>query len=145
MFLRYDIREGGWATVTLGPKEGDTVEAEASWFNDPLKDLAVAATSLCKGAGSAEVVFTDEPGEHFLRLKRIGDGLLSFEFIRHDDWNQPPEKGIRVSQGEVRVLDFKNIVLSELKRILKEDGEAGYHRKWAAKFPSNEFHNLESA
>ena len=147
MMLKYGLTGAGWATVTL--ECGDqTVEMTASYLHDSLSQLARAARDLGK-TGSESVVFMDEPGEHHLLLRQANDEVAEVEVVWFDDWkswNEPVGPAQRKLLGVVRVAEFREQVISELRRLLHENGEEGYRKKWIQHdFPVEELRELEAA
>jgi hypothetical protein len=128
MRLNYGLENAGWATVTL--ECGDQrVEMTASYLHDSLRDLTAAASALATGAAEARVVFMDEPGEHELILRRAAGDTVEVEVLWHDDWkswNMSNSPATRKLLGSSTVAHLRGQVLSELKRLLREHGEAGY-------------------
>jgi hypothetical protein len=148
MRLNYGLHNAGWATVTLECTD-QRVEMAASYLHDSLRDLALAAKSLRAGSPEVTVVFMDEPGEHELVLRR-GDGdAVTVEVWWHDDWKSwkmSSSPGTRKLFGSTTVAHVRGQVLSELQRLLRENGETGYREKWGEHaFPTEELRQLEEA
>jgi hypothetical protein len=148
MRLHYDLHDAGWATVTV--ECGDQrVEMTASYLHDSLRDLASAARALARGGTEATVVFMDEPGEHQMVLRWINDKDVEVEIMWYDDWRSwkmYDGPGRRRLFGKTTAADVRGQVLSELRRVLDENGEAGYLKKWGEHpFPMAEMLDLEEA
>jgi hypothetical protein len=148
MRLHYGLEDAGWATVTL--ECGDQrVEMAACYLHDSLRDLASAARALMAGASEAVVVFMDEPGEHELIMRRVGEGAVEIEVLWYDDWKSWKAHSGRAQRrlhGTTTVAHVRGQVLSELQRLLHENGEAGYRKKSVEHaFPSEEMRELEEA
>ena len=148
MRLHYELHDAGWATVTL--ECGDQkVEMTASYLHDSLRDLASAARALSSGAAEARVVFMDEPGEHQMLVRRTNDKDLELEILWYDDWQSwkmHDGPGTRRLLGRTSVAHVRGQVLSELRRLLRENGESIYLEKWAEHpFPMAEMRDLEEA
>ena len=148
MRLHYDLHDAGWAAVTV--ECGDQrVEMTASYLHDSLGDLASAARALARGGTEATVVFMDEPGEHQMVLRRINDKDVEVEIMWYDDWRSwkmHDGPGRRRLFGKTTVAHVRGQVLSELRRLLHENGEAGYLEKWGEHlFPMAEMLDLEEA
>jgi hypothetical protein len=148
MRLHYGLEDAGWATVTL--ECGDQrVEMAASYLHDSLRDLATAARAIVSGAAEATVVFMDEPGEHELVVRRGHGTDVDLEILWHEDWKSggvSAGQGQRKLRGSTSVAQLRAQVLSELRRLLSENGEAGYRQKWVAHdFPAAEMRDLEAA
>lgn len=148
MRLRYELRDAGWADVTVGCGQQE-VEMRVSYFHDSLRDLAGGARALTLGASEVRVVFMDEPGEHELVLRRGSRRGVELELLWHEDWkswgNATGPANLRLS-GTTSVAHVHGQVLSELHRLLQENGEAGYLEKWVEHpFPVAEMRALEAA
>jgi hypothetical protein len=142
------LSEAGWAHVTL--ECGDQrVEMTASYLHDSLRDLAGGARALATGATDVRIVFMDEPGEHELILRRRTDGNVDLEVFWYDDWKSWGVGGINGKpklSGTTSVAHVRGQVLSELRRLLEENGEAGYLKRWIQHpFPTAEMSALEEA
>jgi hypothetical protein len=141
VYFRYEVEDHGWSTARLGPDD-HVVEMTVSYLQDSLKDLAAATLALCGGAPEAEMFFEDEPGVHWLKLRRLGPSALQFEILWQDDWDKPLEQKC---SGQCALAEFKDAVTRELKRILAENGEPGYRRKTIDfDFPGAELRALEA-
>lgn len=148
MRLHYDLQDAGWATVTV--ECGDQkVEMTASYLHDSLRDLASAARALMSSETQATVVFMDEPGEHQMVLRRINDKEVDLEITWYDDWRSwkmHEGPGRRRLSGKTTIAHVRGQVLSELRRLLDENGETGYLGKWGQHpFPIAEMLDLEQA
>lgn len=146
MRLYYDLHDAGWATVTV--ECGDqNVQMTASYLHDSLLDLASAACALVKNETEATVVFMDEPGEHQMVMHRINDKEIDLEILWYDDWHSwkmHDGPGHPRLSGRTTLAHVRGQVLSELRRLLNENGEAGYLEKWGEHpFPMAQMHDLE--
>src|SRR5260370_33483703 len=148
MRLHYGLEDAGWATVTLESAD-QRVEMAASYLHDSLRDLASAARALVGGAAEVRVVFMDEPGEHELIMRRASATAVDVEILWHghlESWKMEGGQGKRKLLGSTSVADVRGQILSELKHLLHENGEAGYRRKWVEHdFPVAEMRELEEA
>jgi hypothetical protein len=148
MRLNYGLHNAGWATVTLECAD-QRVEMAASYLHDSLRDLASAAQALSAGASEVRVLFMDEPGEHELVLRRGTGDTVAVEVWWHDDWKSwkmSSSPGTRRLFGSSTVAQVRDQVVSELKRLLRENGETGYREKWVEHgFPAEELRQLEEA
>ena len=133
-------------TVECGDQK---VKMTASYLHDSLQNLASAARALVRNETEATVVFLDEPGEHQIVLRRINDNDVDLEILWYDDWKSwgmDDGPGRRRLVGRTSVAHFRGEVLSELRRLLHENGEAGYLEKWVEHpFPMVEMRDLEGA
>ena len=141
------LEESGWATVTVECGT-ERVEMAASYLHYTLRNLASAVRDLST-TESQSVVFMDEPGEHHLLLRRVGDSIVELEVLWFEDWKSwnlaagPP---MRKLAGSAPLPEVRNQVISELSRLLKENGEEGYRKKWIEHdFPIEELRALEAA
>jgi hypothetical protein len=136
--FRYELNGAGWATARLTCGEL-RLNMEVSYLHDSLRELAEAARAINAGAGSARVLFMDEPGETQLLLSRFGD-RLRVEGRWFDDWNSwglhPSDEFRVVFVCETTVRRFVGEVTKELETILRQYGRVGYLQKWDAhEFP----------
>jgi hypothetical protein len=142
MHLRYDLHEHGWATVTF--RKGDAnVSFPASYISDPLRDLAVQTLALLRGEPVAPIMFMEEPGQHDLRLERIGaedvDVLVEW---REDYDRHSRRRGTEVFRARTSIRRFAEQVSAELERLWAEHGADGYRTRWKSDFPEREHRNL---
>jgi hypothetical protein len=119
----------------------------ASYLHDSLLDLASAACALVNNKTEATVVFMDEPGEHQMVMRRINDKEIELEILRYDDWRSwkmHDGPGQPRLSGRTTLAHVRGQVLSELRRLLEENGEVGYVEKWVEHpFPMIQMHDLE--
>src|SRR5215471_2845322 len=76
----------GWATATLRLGDAQPVAMVASYLHDSLRDLAGALIALDGGAKEVAVVLMDEPGEHHVVMRRVGENELEIEVRWFEDW-----------------------------------------------------------
>ncbi len=143
--LRYELHDAGWAdcTVEIGP---DRVTASASYLSDALDSLSGAVVSLLKGDDSAEVIFSEEPGEFRWLLTRVPPDQLRVRiYWSLPRWNdQPHDVRMPILDATCRMRTFAGQVLAELQRLFTEYGETGYKARWVLHdFPSKRLHQLE--
>jgi hypothetical protein len=119
----------------------------ASYLHDSLQDLASAARALVRGATEVKVVFMDEPGEHELIFRRADEGI-EVEVLWYDGWKSLKSHNGQAKRkllGRTTVAHVRGQVLSELRRLLRENGEAGYQARWIKHvFPAAEMRTLEA-
>ena len=141
----YTLDGTGWATATL--IVGDqTVLMTVSYLRDSLRELANAVLHLRNGESKATVVFMDEPGEHHLLLKRVGDDV-NIEVIWFDDWAswklKPDAEPKSVFIATVPLADFLPAATKALTILLNTFGLEGYKKKWVEhEFPLAEYQKL---
>ncbi|HEX8209401.1 MAG TPA: hypothetical protein VF584_04360 [Longimicrobium sp.] len=142
MHLRYDLHEHGWATVTL--RKGSTnVSFPASYISDPLRDLALQTLALLRSEPVERVVFMEEPGQHDLRLERIGPEDVDVSVEWHEDHDRRAcGRGKVVFRARTSVRRFAEQVSAELERLWSEHGADGYRARWMSDFPEREHRNL---
>jgi len=119
-----------------------------SYLRDSLRELANAVLRLRNGKSKATVIFMDEPGEHHLLLKRVGDDL-NVEILWFDDWASwklEPDTGPKsVFTATVPLTDFLLAATNALKILLDTFGLEGYKNKWVEhEFPLEEYKKLQT-
>ncbi len=128
----YQVLNSGWADGIINNGE-ISVSVTASYLHDSLGELADAALELSKGAGSAMVVFMDEPGEHQLLLHRSSDQIF-YEVRWFDDWESwgifPSDKFESLLTGQASIDEFLTQIRSTLAEILSLHGFDGYKIRW---------------
>jgi len=147
MNFTYTLDGTGWATATLAVGE-KSVSMTVSYLRDSLRELANAGLRLRNGKTKAAVIFMDEPGEHHLLLKRVGDDL-NVEIIWFDDWASwklEPNTGPKsVFTATVPLTDFLLAATNALKILLDTFGLEGYKKKWIEhEFPLEEYKKLRT-
>ena len=147
MNFTYTLDGTGWATATLAVGE-KSVSMTVSYLRDSLRELANAGLRLRNGKTKAAVIFMDEPGEHHLLLKRVGDDL-NVEIIWFDDWAswklEPDTEPKSVFTATVPLTDFLLVATNALKILLDTFGLEGYKKKWIEhEFPLEEYKKLRT-
>jgi hypothetical protein len=148
MRLHYDLRDAGWATVTVecGDQRGrDDCVVPARFAPRP----SFRGSRVGEGWNRSDGCLMDEPGEHQLALRRINDKDVELEIMWYDDWRSwkmHDGPGRRRLSGKTTVAHVRGQMLSELRRLLHENGEAGYLERWGEHpFPIAEMLDLEEA
>jgi hypothetical protein len=144
--LRYELHEHGWAdcTIEIG---SSLVTVSASYLSDALESLAAAVVALLRGDESSTAIFTEEPGEFQWRFSRIAPDQLRVQIHwSMPRWNeQPHDPATPIFNATCRRRTFAGQVLSELQRLLRENGEEGYKQRWIEySFPSKRLSQIES-
>ena len=67
--LNYILEDAGWAILEISKGE-ELLKLNISYLHDSLKNLAESAIEL-ETKNEKTVIFMDEPGEHWLILKKI--------------------------------------------------------------------------
>jgi hypothetical protein len=82
-----------------------------------------------------------------MTIHRIDDREIDLEILWYDgwkSWKMYDGPGQRRLSGRTTLAHVRGQVLSELRRLLKENGESGYLQKWGEHpFPMSEMHDLE--
>ena len=144
--IDYKLQNAGWALVKISNEYKHTVIC-ASYLHDSLKELAESALQL-NTKNEKKVVFMDEPGEHWLVLKKINDKEIEFELRWYDHWASKnfvsEEKYKVVLTGKTTLIKYINQVRKNLIQIYDEFGPELYKEKWIKHdFPFNEFKLLK--
>lgn len=112
---------------------GQSVSMTVSYLHDSLHELATAVLRLQAGEPEAKVIFMDEPGEHHLILKRVGENV-DLEVIWFDDWASwkitPDTEPRSVLAATVPLTEFHHAVTNILAGLLESFGLEGYKKKW---------------
>jgi hypothetical protein len=145
MDFTYTLDGSGWATTTLTVSD-QSVSMTVSYLHDSLRELAVSILRLRAGESEAKVIFMDEPGEHHLILKRVGENV-EIEVIWFDDWASwkltPDTEPRRTLTATVPLAEFHHAVTNALAGLLDAFGLEGYKEKWIEhEFPLKEFETL---
>lgn len=126
------VHNGGWAVLEIGNLE-KTVTLNISFFHDSLKELAQSAIAL-RSREETSVVFTDEPCEHKLMLKKI-DTNIFYELRWYKGWatwNLLSESNYEtILSGTTTLPKYINLVRENLIRTRNEEGIEGYKKKWS--------------
>ena len=146
--LTYELHEHGWATATLCNSDV-SVEMTVSYLHDTLRELAIAAYHVSRGATDRTVVFMDEPGEHQLKITRLDDGDCSYVVDWYDDWQSWGMRSVgngypkRIANGIVSPRRFTQQVHSLLWNLFNNYGLDGYKSRWREhNFPEAEMRRL---
>jgi len=142
--LRYELTGTGWAECEV--EVGDQrVVATASYLSDALDELCRAVVELLRGEPSSRAAFDEEPGEYRWLFDRVAEDRVRVRVLEFRElWgNRPDAEGQLVFDAECRLRTFAGALLSELQRLLRSYGEAGYKEKWAEHgFPSRRIDQL---
>jgi len=131
------------ATLVVGEM---SVSMTVSYLRDSLRELANAVLRLRNGKSKATVIFMDEPGEHHLLLKRVGDDV-KIEIIWFEDWAswklKPDTEPKSVFAATVPLSDFLLAAINALTILLNTFGLEGYKKMWVEhEFPLAEYQKL---
>ncbi|WP_282628358.1 hypothetical protein [Empedobacter sedimenti] len=146
MEIDYKLENAGWAIVKIsnGYKE---VVLSPSYLHDSLKNLAESALQL-KTKNEKTVVFMDEPGEHWLVLKKADENTIDYEVRWYEHWaskNLVAEDDYKiVLTGTTTLPKYINQVRKNLIDIYEEFGPELYKEKWIMHdFPMCEYKLLK--
>jgi hypothetical protein len=143
--LRYDLMGTGWAECTL-EIDGVGVTVTASYLSDALDELCRAVVSVLAGDREATASFDEEPGEYRWRLERVGAERVRVRILEFEElWSQAPDRaGKLVFEAECRLRTLGGALLSELQRLEKTYGAAGYKERWVEHpFPARRIAQLK--
>ena len=146
MEIDYKLENAGWAIVKIsnGYKE---VVLSPSYLHDSLKNLAESALQL-KTKNEKTVVFMDEPGEHWLVLKKADENTIDYEVRWYEHWaskNLVAEDNYKIAlTGTTTLPKYINQVRKNLINIYEEFGPELYKEKWIMHdFPMYEYKLLK--
>lgn len=142
MEIEYKVENAGWALVKIS--EGyKKIVLSPSYLHDSLKDLAESALQL-QTKNEKKVVFMDEPGEHWLVLKKSNENTIDYEVRWYEDWASKnfvaEDDYIIVLSGTTTLTKYINQVRKILINIYEELGPELYKEKWIMHdFPMYEY------
>lgn len=139
--LSYILHEHGWATASIS--DGETIiEMDVSYLSDALGDFARAARGIVRGLSEAMFDFVQEPGTHRIVLSRESDRVRASVY-RFSGASARSSRGEPVLVAEDSVRVFTTECINCLRRVLDEQGELGYRKRWKnAEFPLREYGDL---
>src|SRR6185437_14618089 len=140
MKFHYDLTGIGWVDCTIEIGEA-TATATASYLSDALDELAGAVVALLRGNEQSTATFVDEPGEYRWEFARErSDGVrIRIRFLGAGSVNYP------IFEAETLLGTFAGALLSELERLLREYGTAGYKERWVRHdFPERRIDELKT-
>ncbi len=143
--ISYNLVGSGWAECTL--RVGDAhVTVTASYLSDALDDLASAVAAVLRGHPRPTASFTEEPGEYRWVFEPLPAGQVRVRILEFKEmWgNRPDEEGTQIFQADCRVRTLAGALVSELQRLERTHGIAGYREKWVQHdFPMNRLTELQ--
>lgn len=127
----YRLQGHGWAECTLHI-EDQRATVTASYLSDALGDLASATTAALRGHPRPTASFAEEPGEYRWILEPLADGRLRVRVLEFSSLpsDRPDEEGSVLLDTVCRLRTFAGAVLSEIQRLEREHGVAGYREQW---------------
>ncbi len=144
--LNYILKNAGWAVFEISNGQ-ETLSFDISYLHDSLKNLAESAIDL-KTKSEKSVVFMDEPGEHWLVLKRGDNYTFNYELRWYEDWANwnliNIEKYAIVLKGVTTLPKYINEIRKILIQIFEEFGPEQYKQMWVEHdFPIEEYEKLK--
>ena len=145
--FEYQLSGTGWADAAIFVDE-EKFPMAVSYLHDSLRQLLEQVAAFLAGRSEeARVIFMDEPGEHWLIVRRQKEGA-EFELRWYDDWAS--WKMFSEERYSTQVLctvcleEFTASILEVVQKILRdESGTEGYKKKWCEhEFPSEAFEAL---
>jgi hypothetical protein len=129
--ISYDIVGAGWAKCTIRVDDA-CATVTASYLSDALDDLASAVAASLRGHPHATASFTEEPGEYRWIFEPVSEGRVSVRILEFKEmWGgRPDEDGTVIFHAQCRLRTLAGAVLSELQRLERAYGFAGYREKW---------------
>ena len=97
-----------------------------------MDDLASAVAASLRGHPHATASFTEEPGEYRWIFEPLSEGRVSVRILEFKEmWGgRPDEDGTVIFHAQCRLRTLAGAVLSELQRLERAYGFAGYREKW---------------
>ena len=146
LHLNYLLQNAGWAILEIS--NGDKlVKLNVSYLHDSLKSLADSAYDL-KNKTEKKVIFMDEPGEHWLILRKKENNEIEYQLRWYKEWASfnfiNEDKFETILTGSTTLAKFTNQVIRNLKEIYEEFGLKEYKEKWKNnEFPFTEYQKLK--
>lgn len=146
MEIDYKLENAGWAIVKISEGYREVV-LSPSYLHDSLKNLAESALQL-KTKNEQTVIFMDEPGEHWLVLKKRNNNEIEYQLRWYDHWaskNIVAEDDYKiVLMGTTTLPKYINQVRKNLIHIYEEFGPDRYKEKCIMHdFPMYEYELLK--
>lgn len=144
--LNYILEDAGWAILEINNGE-KIIKLDISYLHDSLKNLSESAIEL-KIKKEKFVIFMNEPGEHWLILKKNEKNEIEYELRWYEDWanwNLINEEKYEVKMsGKTTLPKYINEVRMNLIKIYDEFGIKDYKKKWIQhEFPLSEYEKLK--
>jgi hypothetical protein len=104
----------------------------ASYLSDALDDLASAVAASLQGHPHATASSTEDPGEYRWIFEPVSEGRVGVRILESKEmWGgHPDEDGIVIFHAQCRLRILASALLSELQRLERTYGLAGYRGKW---------------
>jgi len=144
--LNYILENDGWAIFEIDNGE-ESVQLNISYLHDTLQNLAESAIAL-KTKSEESVIFMDEPGEHWLVLRKDECNVINYElrfYQNYASWNLVNAENYTIKlQGATTLTKYINEVRKNLIQIFDEFGTKTYKEKWRKHdFPIKEYEILK--
>ena len=129
--ISYDIVGAGWAKCTIRVDDA-CATVTASYLSDALDDLASAVAGSLPGASARDGSFTEEPGEYRWIFEPVSERRVSVRILEFKEmWGgRPDEEGTIIFHAQCRLRTLAGALVSELLRLERTYGLAGYRGKW---------------
>jgi len=142
--LMYLLREHGWADLILSQDDQCCV-IPVSYLRDSLQELLVTTCALMEGSNRETVHFYSEPALFLLVLEMGEDGHLSVSCKHYDNERTTADNFQICFTGRCKPTRYVQQILASCAKILQEEGEDGYLRKWKLHhFPMKEYLRLKN-
>ena len=144
--LSYDLVGTGWARCTICVDDASAT-VTASYLSDALDDLASAISATLRGHPHATAAFTEEPGEYRWVFNPLPEGKVSVRILEFKEmWGgRPDEEGELIFHAKCRLRTLAGALVSELQRLERTYGFAGYREKWVEHdFPTQRLAELQN-
>jgi len=129
--ISYDLVGAGWAKCTIRVDDASAT-VTASYLSAALDDLASAVSATLRGHPHASASFTEEPGEYRWVFEPLPEGQVSVRILEFKEmWGgRPDDEGEVIFSARCRLRTLAGALVSELQRLERAYGHAGYREKW---------------
>lgn len=142
----YRLVGTGWSEARFAV--GDAwVGLTASYLDDALGDLLLAARLLVEGDTTASASWAEEPGEYRWIMERSGPKVRVRIVGFPELWSDAPlEEGEVLLDASCELRELLTALAAGARQVLDAHGEAGYREKWVDHaFPLEHLEALEAA
>lgn len=144
--ISYDLVGTGWARCKICVNDA-CATVTASYLSDALDDLALAILAAMRGHPHATASFTQEPGEYRWVFEPLPEGQVSVRILEFNEmWGGRPDvEGELIFLAQCRLRTLAGALVSELQRLERTHGLAGYREKWVQHdFPTQRLVELQN-
>jgi hypothetical protein len=137
--ISWKLTGPGWAECTFRVGDAEVI-VTASRLSEALGDLVEGVTTAVRG-GRAAVSFAEEPGEFLWVLEPTGAGVVRIDICEYADWRRRGDRGWAsdgkpIFSAECRLRTLAGALVSEVQRLEREHGPAGYEALWGYPLPT---------